>query len=134
MSCPPGGGVLEDTGASREGGGYGKWSRLHGFVCDNLVGVEMVDTSGNVVTANKTYNADLLWGCCGGGGNNFGVVTTFILQVPPSRVTARPACGEHSLPCCMGSRRQVIVWLAQKLDRKWRMGMMPRGQVELSRP
>ena len=87
-----------------------------------------------MVTANRTYNADLLWGCCGGGGNNFGVVTTFILQVPPSRVTARPACGEHSRLGCMGSRRQVIVGLAQMLDRKWRTAMMPRGQVELSRP
>jgi len=102
-------GAPEDTGALGAGGGYGKWSRLHGFVCDNLVGVEMVDTSGAVITANKTYNSDLLWGSCGGGGNNFGIVTTFVLQVPPSRVTARPACGEHSCPGCMGSRRQVIV-------------------------
>ncbi len=94
----------------------------------------MVDTSGNVVTANKTYNSDLLWGSCGGGGNNFGIVTTFILQVPPARGTARPACGEHSYLACMGSRRQVIVWLAQMLDRKWHMAKMPRGQVELSGP
>lgn len=41
----------------------------------------MVTAAGEVVTADRTRNADLLWASCGGGGGNFGIVTEFTLEL-----------------------------------------------------
>lgn len=43
-------------------------ARKYGLASDRLVGIEMVDASGKLVTANKTLNPDLLWAHRGGGG------------------------------------------------------------------
>ena len=65
------------------GGGFGVATRKWGLTCDNLVEVEMVTAAGEVVRANATENADLFWACRGGGGGNFGIVTTFTFTVHP---------------------------------------------------
>lgn len=64
------------------GSGSGWLERAFGYVCDNLLEVEMVTASGEVVTASEDHNADLFWGLRGGGGN-FGVVTSFLLRLRP---------------------------------------------------
>jgi FAD/FMN-containing dehydrogenase len=63
------------------GGGYGLLSRKMGLTCDNLLAVEMVNAKGEIITANKTQNPDLLWACRGGGGGNFGIVTTLTFKL-----------------------------------------------------
>ena len=42
--------------------------RTYGLACDQLVSLNMIDYKGQLVTASKTSNADLLWASCGGGG------------------------------------------------------------------
>ncbi len=59
------------------GGGVGYSSRLHGTTSDNIVSLTLVDATGKVRTCSKSENADLYWACRGGGGGNFGIVTTF---------------------------------------------------------
>ena len=46
----------------------------YGFVVDNVINFEIVLSSGQLVNANATSNADLFF-ALKGGGNNFGVVT-----------------------------------------------------------
>ena len=69
------------------GGGIGVLSRQMGVGCDNLLAVEMVVSSGphgaRLVRADQTHNPDLLWACRGGGGGNFGVATSYTLQLHP---------------------------------------------------
>jgi FAD/FMN-containing dehydrogenase len=52
-------------------------SRLHGTTCDNVLSFKLVDAAGKVRTCSASENADLYWACRGGGGGNFGIVTSF---------------------------------------------------------
>ena len=64
------------------GGGWGYSSRYMGLGCDSLIELEMVDYQGTVLTANADTNSDLFWACRGGGGGNFGVVTSMTFELP----------------------------------------------------
>ena len=70
------------------GGGSGWFDRKMGLACDNLLLVELVTASGEVVRASKTENPELFLALHGGGGN-FGVATSFTLRLHElSSVTA----------------------------------------------
>ena len=56
-------------------------ARKYGLACDHLLSLEMVDYKGDIIIANASSNADLLWASKGGGGGNFGIVTHFTLSV-----------------------------------------------------
>lgn len=65
------------------GGGFGMLTRKMGMLCDNLMAVQMINAKGEEVYADRYINSDLLWACCGGGGGNFGIVTSFTFMVYP---------------------------------------------------
>jgi FAD/FMN-containing dehydrogenase len=64
------------------GGGSGWLDRNFGLACDNLLAVEVVTANGEVVRASADEHPDLFWALHGGGGN-FGVATSFTLQLHP---------------------------------------------------
>lgn len=65
------------------GGGMGTSGRKLGLISDNLLEVELVTTSGEVVTASEREQPELFWACRGGGGGNFGIATQFKFRVHP---------------------------------------------------
>jgi hypothetical protein len=70
------------------GGGIGVTARAHGLTCDSLESLQIVTANGAVLTAtaDPKQHSDLFWACQGGGGGNFGVVTSFTF-----RTTAAPS-------------------------------------------
>lgn len=85
------GGTCGDVGISGLvlTGGMGPLMRHHGLTCDTLLSLEMVNAKGDVITVTKDNEyKDLFWACQGGGGGNFGVVTSIKLQTyPANKVT-----------------------------------------------
>jgi FAD/FMN-containing dehydrogenase len=66
------------------GGGVGVVSRAYGLTSDNVQSLQIVTADGKLRTCNASTNPDLFWACRGGGGGNFGVVTSFTFTTHPA--------------------------------------------------
>ena len=69
------------------GGGYGRQVRKFGLLCDSLFSIQMVNFKGDVLEANDLKNSDLLWASKGGGGSQFGILTSMQIQAYPVKET-----------------------------------------------
>ncbi|MDL9995116.1 FAD-binding oxidoreductase [Bacillus stercoris] len=74
------------------GGGIGLLTRAAGLTCDRLVNLEMIiadeKEGADLVTVSSSNHPDLFWASQGGGGGNFGIVTSMTFKaVPISQVS-----------------------------------------------
>lgn len=67
------------------GGGAGVVDRAYGLTCDRVTSLQVVTADGRLVSADAATNPDLYWACRGGGGGNFGVVTSFQVDTFPTQ-------------------------------------------------
>jgi FAD/FMN-containing dehydrogenase len=70
------------------GGGHGLSGRRFGLTSDNLLAATIVTADGRARRVDADTNQDLLWACRGGGGGNFGIVTSLTLQAHRTRRAA----------------------------------------------
>jgi FAD/FMN-containing dehydrogenase len=110
------------------GGGLGSDARQWGLTCDALMSASVVLPSGDPITATPDDYADLYWALRGGGGGNFGVVTSFTLSTFPT--TDRDVV---TLVFPAGSAEQVILgwnqWLSTADRAVWGMVNITAGQA-----
>ena len=80
------GGLCPTVGAGGfiQGGGIGMLTRAHGVGSDHLLAADVVLADGRTVRASAYEEPDLFWALRGGGGGNFGVVTSY--EVTPIAV------------------------------------------------
>ncbi|GAA2145966.1 FAD-binding oxidoreductase [Kitasatospora kazusensis] len=78
-SCP----TVGVTGLTL-GGGIGVTGRAYGLTCDNLTGAEVVTADGRIRRVGSDSDGDLFWALRGGGGGNFGVVTSLSFRTHPA--------------------------------------------------
>jgi FAD/FMN-containing dehydrogenase len=65
------------------GGGMGLAARKWGLTADNLLEAELVSADGHRRTVNRHTDPGLFWALRGGGGGNFGIVTSFKFRIHP---------------------------------------------------
>jgi FAD/FMN-containing dehydrogenase len=65
------------------GGGVGVLGRAYGLTADAIQSLDIVTADGRAVRADGADDADLYWACRGGGGGNFGIVTSFTFATRP---------------------------------------------------
>jgi hypothetical protein len=66
-----------------QGGGVGLSARKMGTTADNLREATVVTADGRALVCNEQQNSDLYWALRGGGGGNFGIVTSFVFDTHP---------------------------------------------------
>ena len=62
------------------GGGHGLSGRRFGLTTDNLAAATIVTADGRARRVDADTNEDLYWACRGGGGGNFGIVTSLTFR------------------------------------------------------
>jgi len=72
------------VGGYLTGGGYSPLSGEYGLAIDSVVSAEVVLADGKIVRCSEEDESDLFW-AIRGGGNQFGIVTEFVLKTYPAR-------------------------------------------------
>ncbi|KAK3310815.1 uncharacterized protein B0T15DRAFT_50990 [Chaetomium strumarium] len=79
-----GGGKTVSVGGYLTGAGHSLLSPRYGLAADQVLEMEVVTPTGEIVTANECQNEDLFWAMRGGGGSTFGVMTSVTMKTYPS--------------------------------------------------
>ncbi|WP_231950416.1 FAD-binding oxidoreductase [Allokutzneria albata] len=101
------------------GGGLGVLTRKFGLTADHLVSARIVTADGVARTASADGDADLHWALRGGGGGNFGIVTSFEFstEAAPAQLTV------FHVEFAAGSAAEVLGawqdWIAEAPAELW---------------
>lgn len=84
LSVPAGWCPTVGIGGLVLGGGMGLQTRRYGLTADRMRAAEVVLADGSTVHCDAIHHPDLFWALRGGGGGNFGVVTSVDFEPVPA--------------------------------------------------
>ncbi|QTR04915.1 FAD-dependent oxidoreductase [Saccharothrix algeriensis] len=109
------------------GGGIGVVARKYGLTCDRLLGARVVTPDGSVRVVDAEHEPDLFWALRGGGGGNFGVVTSLRFATGPA-----PDLVPFELRTPPGAAVDVLgawqEWVADLPDELWSVCRLASGR------
>jgi FAD/FMN-containing dehydrogenase len=109
------------------GGGIGVLNRKFGLTVDHLVSAAVVTADGQLRTVSAGAEPDLFWALRGGGGGNFGIVTSFTFATVPA-----PDVTVFSMRFPPGSAPNVVgawqQWIAGAPDELWTNCVVSAGR------
>ena len=71
-------------GGISTGGGITAIQRTAGVISDNILAATIVDANGEILHVSENENPNLLWAIRGGGGGNFGIITSYTFKIRPA--------------------------------------------------
>ncbi|KAL4257798.1 oxygen-dependent FAD-linked oxidoreductase family protein [Pleurotus pulmonarius] len=71
------------AGGYIQGGGHSPMGSKFGMGADQLLSMEVITTTGKLVTASPTQNQDLFWAMSGGGGGTYGILWSLTVKAFP---------------------------------------------------
>lgn len=101
------------------GGGIGVLARKYGLTSDAVRALKVVTADARLLSCDGASHPDLYWGSRGGGGGNFGVVTSFTFRahpIPPALTLFTVDWPWAAAPDVLGG---WIGWLRQAPDELW---------------
>ena len=108
------------------GGGHGLAGRRYGLTTDNLRAATIVTADGRIRQVDANTNEDLFWACRGGGGGNFGIVTSFTLQTHRAPGAAWFFCSWPWAQAARGAGR--LAGLRARCPGRAHLDLQPRHQ------
>ncbi len=116
------------------GGGVGVVCRAYGLTCDSLTAAQIVTADGRILRADAGTEQDLFWALRGGGGGNFGVVTSLEFRTHPA-----VDCSYAFLSWPWSSAAAVLrawqAWAPTAPDQLWatlHLDAWPDGRLKIS--
>jgi hypothetical protein len=101
------------------GGGLGVVARKYGLTCDRIIGARIVTQDSRVRDVSAAKEPDLFWALCGGGGGNFGIVTSFTFRTapePPALTNFEVEFPARAIAALLGGWQD---WIAAAPDELW---------------
>jgi FAD/FMN-containing dehydrogenase len=110
------------AGGFTQGGGFGPLSRRYGTAAGNVLEIEVVTASGEILVANAGQHPDLFWALRGGGGGTFGVVSKMTMRTHPMPKTLGIVAGTIRAASDADFRRligAIVRFLPDLCDDHW---------------
>ncbi len=82
--APFGDSATVGIGGISPGGGITAIQRTAGLISDNILAATLVDANGRILRVSENENSDLYWAIRGGGGGNFGIITSYTFRIRPA--------------------------------------------------